>query len=357
MFSYTPNRSAVRSRNGLAHCAGLSAVMLALAIMCVWVGGANAQQQQQTPPPVVPLPHNPVPPPPPQNTNPNKPKISVDVELVALHAAVIDRRGVFVNDLPPDAFHVYEDKVEQTLKVAKQEDVPVSMGLVVDSSGSMFEKRAKVNAAALTFVQTSNPQDEAFVVNFNDEYYLDTVDDFTSDIGEMKDALARFDPRGSTALYDAIIGSVDHLKKAHRDKRVLLVMTDGEDNASKNSLADTIRIIQHSDAIIYAVGLFGKDEKGPQMRKARRALQDLADATGGLAFFPEAVEDTEAICKEIAHDIRNQYTLAYYPTHYQQDGTFRSVQVVVNPPRDKGKLTVRTRTGYYAKTASSSNTK
>src|SRR5580700_8375371 len=177
--------------------------MLALAITCVWVIGANAQQQQQTPPPVVPLPHNPVPPPPPQNTNPNKPKISVDVELVALHAAVIDRRGVFVNDLPPDAFHVYEDKVEQTLKVAKQEDVPVSMGLVVDSSGSMFEKRAKVNAAALTFVQTSNPQDEAFVVNFNDEYYLDTVDDFTSDIGEMKDALARFDPRGSTALYDA----------------------------------------------------------------------------------------------------------------------------------------------------------
>jgi VWFA-related protein len=319
--------------------------------MCVWVCDASAQQQQ-TPPPIVPLPRVPAPPPD-QNQNPNKPKISIDVDLVALHAAVLDRRGVFVNDLPADAFHVYEDKVEQKLTVAKQEDVPVSMGLMVDSSGSMFEKRAKVNAAALTFVQTSNPQDEAFVVNFNDEYYLDTVNDFTSDINEMKDALARFDPRGSTALYDAIIGSVDHLKKAHRDKRVLLVMTDGEDNASKNTLADTIRIIQHSDAIIYAVGLFGRDEKGAQVRKARKALQDLADATGGLAFFPEAVEDTEAICKEIAHDIRNQYTLAYYPTHFQRDGTFRTVQVTVNPSHDRGKLTVRTRTGYYAKTGPS----
>jgi Ca-activated chloride channel family protein len=355
MKSYSPIRRDARARHGLARYVALSAVILALAFTSVWVGGANAQQQQ-TPPPIVPLPRVPAPPPD-QNPNPNKPGIKVDVDLVALHAAVLDRRGVFVDGLPPEAFHVYEDKVEQTLKVAKQEDVPVSMGLVVDSSGSMFEKRAKVNAAALTFVQTSNPQDEAFVVNFNDEYYLDTVDDFTSDINEMKDALARFDPRGSTALYDAIIGSVDHLKKAHRDKRVILVMTDGEDNASKNSLADTIRIVQHSDAIIYAVGLFGKDEKGAQVRKARKALQDLADATGGLALFPEAVEDTEAICKEIAHDIRNQYTLAYYPTHFQRDGTFRSVLVTVTPPRDKGKLTVRTRTGYYAKTDSTPKTK
>ncbi len=281
----------------------------------------------------------------------------MDVELVALHAAVLDKRGMFVNDLPPDAFHVYENKVEQSLKVAKQEDVPVSMGLVIDSSGSMFEKRAKVNAAALTFVQTSNPQDEAFVVNFNDEYYLDTVDDFTSDINQMKDALARFDPRGSTALYDAIIGSVDHLKKAHRDKRVLLVITDGEDNASKNTLADTIKIIQHSDAIIYTVGLFGRDEKGAETRKARRALQDLAEATGGLSFFPEAVEDTQAICTQIAHDIRNQYTLAYYPTNSQRDGTSRSVQVVVTPPKDRGKLSVRTRTGYYAKSVAPDSTK
>lgn len=355
MPAYSSIRTGSESKKRLNRFFVLSASLLTVAALCVLVTGANAQQQQQAPP-VLALP--PVPPPPPDpNARQNKPALKVDVDLVALHAAVLDKRGVFVDGLPSDAFHVYEDKVEQKLTVAKQEDVPVSMGLIIDSSGSMFEKRAKVNAAALTFVKTSNPQDEAFVVNFNDEYYLDTVNDFTSDIGEMKDALARFDPRGSTALYDAIIGSVDHLKKAHRDKRVLLVITDGEDNASKNSLADTIRIIEHSDAIIYSVGLFGKDEKGAQIRKARKALQDLADATGGLAFFPEAVEDTEAICTQIAHDIRNQYTLAYYPTNSARDGTFRSLTVTVTPPHPQGKLTVRTRIGYYAKTASQASTK
>jgi Ca-activated chloride channel homolog len=333
------------SRRGLGLSASLSAALIALLACGVLVVRVGAQQQQQTLPPV--------PVPPPSKQNPNQPKLSVSVELVALHAAVLDKRGGFVDSLPPDAFHVSEDRVEQKLVVARQEDVPVSMGIIVDSSGSMMEKRSRVNAAALTFVKTSNPQDEAFVVNFNDEYYLDTVDDFTSDINQIKDALARFDPRGSTALYDAIIGSADHLKKAHRDKRVLLVITDGEDNASKNTLADTIRIVQHSDAIIYAVGLFGKDEKRSETRKARAALQALADATGGLAYFPEAVDDTEAICTEIARDIRNQYTLAYYPTNSKQDGTFRTLSVTVTPPANinRGKLTVRTRAGYYAKTA------
>jgi VWFA-related protein len=334
----------------------LSAALVILAITGVCVAHAGAQQQQsqqgsqgQKLPPL----SQPPPPPPSQNVPGNeKNKLTVDVDLVALHAAVLDKRGVFVNGLPPDAFKVYEDKVLQKLSVAKQEDVPVSMGLVIDNSGSMFSKRSKVNAAALTFVKTSNPEDEAFVVNFNDDYYLDTEHDFTSSIPELKEALERIDARGSTALYDAIIGSLDHLKKAHRDKRVLLVITDGMDNASRHTLTETVNEVQHSDALIYAVGLFGKEDKGATERKARKALQDLADATGGLAFFPEAVEDTEAICTEIAHDIRNQYTLAYYPTHFERDGTFRSVQVVVTNPNGGGKLTVRTRTGYFAKSAS-----
>lgn len=346
MNKYPSTRPQARHRHGLARFTVLTAAVMAFALMCVWTSGAGAQQQQM--PPI--LGQNPnIPPPPPQTPGKGS-KLTVDVELVALHAAVLDKRGVFVDGLPPDAFHVYEDKVEQKLSVAKQEDVPVSMGLVIDNSGSMFSKRAKVNAAALTFVQTSNPADEAFVVNFNDDYYLDTEHDFTSNIAEMKEALERIDARGSTALYDAIIGSLDHLKKAHRDKRVLLVITDGMDNASHHTLASTIAEVQHSDAIIYTVGLFAKDEKGTDMRKARKALNDLAEATGGLAFFPEAVEDTESICTQIAHDIRNQYTLAYYPTHFQKDGTFRTVQVVVTPP-NRAKLTVRTRTGYYAKNA------
>jgi Ca-activated chloride channel family protein len=336
-----------KGRETITRKIALAAALIILAITGVCVAHAGQQQDQKLPP----LSQAPPPPPSPNSGNQNN-KLKIDVDLVALHAAVLDKRGIFVDGLPPDSFRVYEDKVLQKLSVAKQEDVPVSMGLVIDNSGSMFSKRAKVNAAALTFVKTSNPDDEAFVVNFNDDYYLDTEHDFTSNIAEMKEALERIDARGSTALYDAIIGSLDHLKKAHRDKRVLLVITDGMDNASRHTLTETVNEVQHSDAIIYAVGLFGKEDKGATSRKARKALEDLADATGGLAFFPEAVEDTESICTQIAHDIRNQYTLAYYPTHFERDGTFRTVQVMVTNPHGGGKLSVRTRTGYYAKSSS-----
>ena len=274
--------------------------------------------------------------------------IQSNVSLVVLHASVVNDRGIFVPGLHQDDFRVLEDKVEQKLSVFKQEDVPVSVGLVIDNSGSMRDKRPQVNAAALTFVETSNPQDEAFVVNFNDDYYLDTEHDFTSDIEEMKEALERIDARGSTALYDAVIGSLDHLKKGNRDKKVLLVITDGEDDFSHHNLADTVAEARHSDAIIYAIGLYGADDSKSDKRHAQRALEELADATGGAAFFPEDVGDTEAVCAQIAHDIRNQYTLAYYPTNAAQDGTFRSVVVQVLPPRGMGKLIVRTRSGYYA---------
>jgi VWFA-related protein len=274
--------------------------------------------------------------------------------LVVLHASVINERGQFVPGLKEDSFHVYEDKQEQKLSVFHQEDVPVSMGLVIDNSGSMRESRPAVNAAALTLVKSSNTQDEAFVVNFNDDYYLDTVHDFTSDLNEMKDALERIDSRGSTALYDAVIGSLDHLKKGHKDKKVLLVVSDGLDNASRRTLENAVQEAQKSDAIIYAIGLFGSDMSNGDKRKARRDLIALTTATGGLAFFPENAADTESICTQVAHDIRNQYTLAYYPTNSARDGSFRSVQVTLVPPKGYGKLSVRTRNGYYAKAATAS---
>jgi Ca-activated chloride channel family protein len=271
--------------------------------------------------------------------------------------SVLNDRSVFVPGLMEDNFRVLEDKVEQKLSVFKQEDVPVSFGLVVDNSGSMRDKRPQVNAAALTFVKTSNQQDEGFVVNFNDDYYLDTEHDFTSDLAEMRTALERIDARGSTALYDAVIGSLDHLKKGTRDKKVLLVVTDGEDNASRHSLENAVEQAQRADAVIYTVGVFSDDDikhNHRAMKKARTALSELSNATGGLAFFPETADDTEAICTQIAHDIRNQYTIAYYPTNTAHDGTFRAVAVQVTPPRGAGKLTVRTRTGYYASRAPSS---
>jgi Ca-activated chloride channel homolog len=311
----------------------------------------SAQEQQAPISPSHQPPAPPAPPGPPKEMPQGTYKIKTQVSLVVLHVSVLNDRSVFVPGLLEENFRVLEDKVEQKLSVFKQEDVPVSFGLVVDNSGSMRDKRPQVNAAALTFVKTSNPQDEGFVVNFNDDYYLDTEHDFTSDLGEMRTALERIDARGSTALYDAVIGSLDHLKKGTRDKKVLLVVTDGEDNASRHSLENVVEQAQRADAVIYTVGVFSDDDikhNHRTMKKARSALSDLANATGGLAFFPETADDTEAICTQIAHDIRNQYTMAYYPTNEAHDGTFRAVQVQVTPPRGVGKLTVRTRTGYYA---------
>jgi VWFA-related protein len=303
----------------------------------------------QDPPPGIPV-QNKQPLPPGQNTGNQGSTIKVDVSLVVLHTTVIDDRGKFADGLKQENFRVFEDKAEQKLSVFRREDIPVSMGLVIDNSGSMRDKRPRVNEAAITLVQASNPQDEAFVVNFNDDYYLDLDKDFTNSVPELKEALERIDSRGSTALYDAIIGSLDHLKKAHKDKRVLLIVTDGEDNTSRNSLEKTIREIQKTDTVIYTIGLLS-EEKGKAKAKAKKALKEIADASGGLAYFPENVEDVHNICDQVAHDIRNQYTLAYYPTNTRRDGTYRAVSVEVIPPRGRGKLIARTRNGYYAPTA------
>jgi VWFA-related protein len=301
----------------------------------------------------IPVQNAPPPPPPDQQGTGNAQSgshIKVDVNLVVLHTTVLDDRGKFVEGLAQDNFRVYEDKVEQKLSVFKREDIPVSMGLVIDNSGSMRDKRPRVNEAALTLVQNSNPQDEAFVVNFNDDFYLDLDKDFSNSIPELKEALERIDARGSTALYDAIIGSIDHLKKGKKEKKVLLIVTDGEDNTSRNSLEKTIREIQKTDTVIYTIGLLGQESKR-SAKSAKKALMEIALASGGLAYFPENVEDVHSICEQVAHDIRHQYTLGYYPSNATKDGTFRSVHVDVIPPHGKGKLVARTRNGYYAPSA------
>ena len=286
-------------------------------------------------------------PPPPGQAGGQEGRIRVDVNLVVLHTTVLDDRGRFAEGLKQENFRVLEDKVEQKLSVFKREDIPVSMGLVIDNSGSMRDKRPRVNQAAITLVEASNKQDEAFVVNFNDDFYLDLDKDFTSSVPELKEALERIDSRGSTALYDAIIGSLDHVKKGHKDKKVLLVVTDGEDNTSHNTLEKTIREVQKTDTVIYTIGLLSEESK-KNAKRAKRALEQISQASGGLSYFPENVEDVHSICEQVAHDIRNQYTLAYYPTNTKRDGTFRAVQVEVIPPRGRGKLIARTRNGYYA---------
>jgi VWFA-related protein len=280
--------------------------------------------------------------------------INVDVNLVVLHATVLDQKGHQVNDLKQDHFRVYENGVLQKLAVFSHADIPVTMGIVIDDSGSMKEKRQAVNAAAVTFVKTSNPQDQVFVVNFNDVYYLDTPGDFATNLEELKAALDKIDSRGGTALHDAVYASLDHIKLGNRDKKVLLVITDGEDNASRYSFEELIDHAQKSNAVIYTIGLLGVMEPGGLFKKsggarqAAKELRKMAEVTGGQAYFPKSLDEVEATCVQVARDIRSQYTLAYYPTNTAKDGTYRAVRVDAVAPRSRERLTVRTRTGYYA---------
>jgi len=309
----------------------------------------------QNPPPIL-APSTP--PAPPTQPGSAGHKLTTNVELVVLHVTVADDKGQFVSDLQQGNFKVYEDKVEQKVSFFSRDDIPVTMGLVIDNSGSMREKRAQVNAAAMTFVRTSNPQDEAFVVNFNDEYYLDTDGDFTSDQRNLDEALSRIDTRGSTALYDAVIGSLNHLKKGHKDKRVLLVVTDGDDDASQKSFEDAVKAAEQSNATIYAIGVFSEDDlknNKKMVRHSKKVLTELSEATGGQAYFPENLDQVTPICKQVASEIRNQYTVGYYPANTAKDGSFRAVELKVIPPNGRGKLSVRTRTGYYAPKESSAS--
>ena len=255
--------------------------------------------------------------------------IRVDTRLVVLPVTVMDKSGHLVTNLPETAFQVFENGVPQHIKVFRREDVPVSMGLVIDNSGSMRDKRAKVEAAALTLVKASNPQDEVFIVNFNDEAFLDK--DFTNNIKDLQEGLARIDSRGGTAMRDAIRMSIDHLKeKAKRDKKVLVVVTDGNDNSSGISLESLVKTSQDSGVLIYTVGLLSEEERR-EAKRAKRALEALAEATGGEVYFPKDLSDVGRVADQVAHDIRNQYTLGYSPTDVALDGSYRQIKVTGFP--------------------------
>jgi Ca-activated chloride channel homolog len=265
-----------------------------------------------------------------------------EVQEVILHATVLDDKQRLVTNLDKTAFTVLENNQPQTIKSFRHEDIPVAMGIVIDNSGSMREKRDRVNKAAINLVRASNPNDQVFVVNFNDEYYLDQ--DFTANINKLKEALEKVESRGGTALYDAIVASADHLKKnAKLEKKVLFVVTDGEDNASRESLEQAIqRLQQENGPTVYAIGLLGEEKQ----RRARRALQEIALRTGGVAFLPRTIEEVDEISSSVAHDIRNQYTIGYQPTTPKTVPGYRTIHVEAKA-RGYGKLTVRTRTGYY----------
>jgi Ca-activated chloride channel homolog len=270
-----------------------------------------------------------------------------DAYEVRLNATVLDGSGRSVQTLDKDAFHVYEDGVPQTIASFRHEDLPVSLGLLIDSSGSMYDKRQAVDKASLDFVKLSNPEDEEFLVDFSWEAFIDQ--DFTNRIEKLQQGLGYIKSSGGTALYDALVASADYLSKnAKHPKQVLLVVTDGEDNASSATLEQTIRRIQDLDGpVIYCVGLlFGEDTDKRESRHARRVLETLAEQTGGAAYFPRSLKEVDPIAAEVAQDIRTQYTIAYHSTKSPTLGGYREIHV---DAKDKGfgKLSVRTRTGYY----------
>jgi Ca-activated chloride channel family protein len=266
------------------------------------------------------------------------------VDEVTLHATVLDQKHHIVTDLGQRDFTVYEDGQPQQIKFFRREDVPVSIGILVDNSGSMRTKRNAVTKAVVNLVQASNPNDEVFIVNFNDEPFLDQ--DFTDSVPKMRDALERVDTRGGTALYDAVYAAASHLATgAKRQKKVLLVVTDGEDNESRMSLEQAIRAVQNDQGPeIYTIGILGDEGK---QRRAKRALEALSVQTGGVAFFPRNLDEVDEISRAVAHDIRNQYSITYKPTNPQSNGGYRKVRVVAHAPGYRD-LEVRTRTGYYA---------
>jgi Ca-activated chloride channel family protein len=282
--------------------------------------------------------------------------LSVETLEVQLPVSVLDKDGRPVDGLKQEHFQVFEDKIQQTIKAFRHEDIPLSLGLVIDNSGSMRNKRERVNSSALAFVRESNPEDETFIINFDDSAYLEQ--DFTGSIGDLIDALENVDARGETALYDALYLAADHVTKAgKKDKKALLLISDGEDNVSKYGINKVIEALRQSKVTLYAVGLLEEDDqrgglfKKPPSKKAKEDLMKFAEITGGRAFFPKSLDEVEQIVKDIAHDIRNHYTIAYTPTNKKLDGTWREVTVKVNPPKTMPKITWNTKQGYYAPTA------
>jgi Ca-activated chloride channel family protein len=271
--------------------------------------------------------------------------IGVSVDMVVLQATALDHKGTLVSGLGENDFQIYEDGILQPIKHFSHDDIPVTVGLVIDNSGSMRPKRHDVIAAGLAFARSSNPQDQMFVVNFNEKvsFGLPVTIPFTDQVAQLEVVLSRIDADGQTALYDAVTAALEHLKKGNRDKKVLIIISDGGDNASRHNLTQTMATARQSDAIIYTIGIFDEQDED----RNPHVLKELAKDTGGEAFLPESLKDLTPICERIAHDIRNQYTLAYVPTNRKRDGTYRTIKVSANTS-GRGRLSVRTRAGYFA---------
>ncbi len=281
-----------------------------------------------------------------QDGSPDKPPettFRTTTDLVQLNVSVFDNEGKIINGIPESAFSVFDNGARQQIKVFRQEDVPVSLGLIIDNSASMQNKRERVISATLAMIKASNPDDEVFVIDFNEEARL--TQDFTSNIGVLEKSLRSIDTQGETAMRDALLLGIEHIRhRAKRDKRVLVVITDGEDNSSVETQSHLIEAAHNNNVIVYAIGLLG-EEQPLNAERAKKQLNELTLATGGRAWFPNDVAAIASITPEIAHEIRNQYIVGYTPPETGPSGSFHTVRVDVNVPG----ATVRTRSGYYSR--------
>jgi len=275
----------------------------------------------------------------------NQDTIRINVDLVVLHATVQNSERIPVSGLRKENFQVYEDGVLQQINSFSHEDIPVTIGLVIDNSGSMRPKRLEVITAALAFVRSSNPKDQLFVVNFNEHvsFGLPNNMPFTGDVAHLEAALSKVAAGGMTALYDAVAAGLNHLKKGKQDRQALIVVSDGADNASLHNQAWIMDLARQSEAMIYTIGLFDQSDHDRNLS----LLRQLAKATGGEAFLPGSVKDVVPLCERIARDIRNQYTITYAPMNIKYDGKYRTIQVKVEAP-GRERLSARTRAGYHA---------
>ena len=281
------------------------------------------------------------------NVAAQQPTFQAETRLVVLDVTVTRGHGELVTDLDRGAFRVYEDGRLQPITLFRRDDVPISLGLVIDNSGSMRWLRTSVESAALEFIRSSNPHDDVFVLNFADKPRIDVP--MTTDPRALEAGIARVDSIGGTAMRDAILLAEDYLHQhASHDRRAMLVITDGEDNASHVSMGQLRKAVQQTTAAIFAVTLVREGQ--PKARTGEDELEHLTELTGGVVYNTVSIAEVETVVKRIAHQIRNQYTMAYTPTNQTLDGSYRSVRVKVANP---GGLTARTRPGYWATPAPS----
>jgi len=273
-------------------------------------------------------------------------KIRSDVELVLLDVSVRDPQGGFVSGLTKENFTIFEDNAEQNITVFHAQDMPVTVGLVVDNSGSVRPKKNEIVTAAITFAAQSHPQDEIFIVNFNDRVQMGLPDgmDFTDNRMLLREAMLINPAQGRTALYDAIKRALDHLNKGHLDKKTLVVISDGGDNTSETTHDEIIEAVQRSIATVYTVGIYNPEDKD----KNPGFLRELARISGGEYYRPENISHLVGVCEKIAKDIRNRYTLGYSPSNVTFDGKKRKLKVMATHPETGKRLVVRTRTEYLA---------